>query len=60
MLCPLMLYWITRLWFIARRGNLHHDPVLFAFRDRVSWYVLLLAGALVLTASCRLEFLRHY
>jgi 4-hydroxybenzoate polyprenyltransferase len=60
MLCPLMLYWVTRLWFIARRGNLHHDPVLFAFRDRVSWYVLLLAGALVLTASSRLEFLRHY
>jgi 4-hydroxybenzoate polyprenyltransferase len=56
-LCPLMLYWITRLWFLARRGILHHDPVLFALRDRVSWYVLLLAVAMVFAASFRLQFL---
>ena len=29
----LLFYWITRLWFFARRGALDDDPVLFALRD---------------------------
>ena len=39
MLCPLLLYWLLRLWIFALRGELHHDPVLFALRDRVSYAV---------------------
>lgn len=49
LICPLMLYWITRIWFIARRGKLLDDPVAFALRDRVSWYTglgIILLGAL--------------
>jgi len=38
-LCLLMLYWILRIWFLAMRGTLHHDPVLFALRDGVSYLV---------------------
>jgi 4-hydroxybenzoate polyprenyltransferase len=41
-LCPLMLYWISRVWLLARRGELHDDPVQFALTDRVS----LLVGAI--------------
>ena len=52
MICPVLLYWITRLWFVARRGALHEDPVVFAMRDRVSWMaggviVLFVIGAMV-------------
>jgi 4-hydroxybenzoate polyprenyltransferase len=39
--CPIVLYWITRIWFLAQRGQLDDDPVVFAMEDRVS----LLAGA---------------
>lgn len=39
LLCPLMLYWILRTWFITLRGQLHYDPVVFALRDRVSYAV---------------------
>ena len=39
LLCPLLLYWILRLWFLAIRGELHHDPVVFALRDKVSYAV---------------------
>ena len=35
-LCPLMLYWLSRVWLLARRGELDDDPVLFAVTDRVS------------------------
>ncbi len=40
LLCPLLLYWILRVWFLALRGELHHDPVVFALRDRASYGVL--------------------
>lgn len=44
--CPLFAYWIIRVWLIAHRGNMHDDPILFAFRDRVSYIV----GILITTA----------
>jgi 4-hydroxybenzoate polyprenyltransferase len=47
--CPLFVYWIIRVWLIAHRGNMRDDPILFAFRDRVSYIVgLLIAGAALL------------
>jgi 4-hydroxybenzoate polyprenyltransferase len=33
---PLLLFWLTRIWLIAARGELDDDPVIFAMRDRVS------------------------
>jgi 4-hydroxybenzoate polyprenyltransferase len=36
---PALLYWITRLWLIAQRRALHHDPVIFALRDPESYVV---------------------
>lgn len=38
-LCPLLMYWVLRVWIFALRGELHHDPVVFALRDRVSYAV---------------------
>jgi 4-hydroxybenzoate polyprenyltransferase len=35
--CPVLLYWISRVWFLAHRGNMHDDPVKFALTDRTSW-----------------------
>ena len=37
LLCPLLLYWITRIWFFAARGDLHDDPITFVIRDRITW-----------------------
>ena len=34
--CPLLLYWITRVWMLTHRGQMHDDPVVFAIRDRAS------------------------
>lgn len=35
--CPLLLYWISRAWLVAHRGEMHHDPIVFALKDRASW-----------------------
>jgi 4-hydroxybenzoate polyprenyltransferase len=48
---PLLLYWLGRVWFMARRGNLGDDPVLFALKDRVSLLLGALIGILAFLAS---------
>jgi 4-hydroxybenzoate polyprenyltransferase/phosphoserine phosphatase len=50
LLCPLMLYWISRTWAIAHRGLMHDDPVVFAVMDRTSRVLLLIAAIIVAAA----------
>lgn len=50
LLCPLLLYWISRAWIIAHRGVMHDDPVVFAVTDRVSRVVLVLGTLIALLA----------
>jgi 4-hydroxybenzoate polyprenyltransferase len=40
--CPLLLFWISRVWMLTHRGQMHDDPVVFAIKDRSS----LVIGAL--------------
>ncbi len=51
LICPLLLYWISRVWLITHRGQLHDDPVLFALKDGQSYLVGALALLLVWLAT---------
>ena len=44
LVCPLMLYWISRIWLVAHRGKMHDDPIVFALKDGASYLI----GALTL------------
>jgi 4-hydroxybenzoate polyprenyltransferase len=46
MACPLLLYWISRVWLLARRGFVHDDPLVFALKDKVT-YAVAAIGALI-------------
>jgi 4-hydroxybenzoate polyprenyltransferase len=37
--CVLMLFWISRYWFIAHRGRMHQDPILFTMTDPMSYWI---------------------
>ena len=50
-LCPVMLYWITRVWLLARRGELHDDPVVFATTDPISWIAAVCMGLTIIGAA---------
>jgi 4-hydroxybenzoate polyprenyltransferase/phosphoserine phosphatase len=50
LLCVLMLYWISRVWMKAQRGEMHDDPVVFALKDRISVAVGVLAVVTVALA----------
>jgi len=47
--CPVLLYWISRVWFLSHRGLMQDDPVKFALTDRNSW---LCAGLVTVIAAC--------
>jgi 4-hydroxybenzoate polyprenyltransferase len=46
----LTLYWVSRIWMYAFRGKMHDDPIVFAFKDRVSVGVIALCGISMLLA----------
>jgi hypothetical protein len=46
-LCVLMLYWVSRVWMLAQRGQMHDDPVVFALKDRQSLAIAVLAAIAV-------------
>jgi 4-hydroxybenzoate polyprenyltransferase/phosphoserine phosphatase len=50
-LCPLLLFWISRVWMKTHRGEMHDDPVVFAARDRVSLTVGLMGAVALLIAT---------
>ena len=50
LLCPIVLYWLSRTWLMAHRGELKEDPVTLAIRDPVS-YGVALASVVVIAAS---------
>lgn len=37
--CPLLLFWLSRVWLLAHRGQMHDDPIVFALRDNVSRWI---------------------
>lgn len=49
--CPLLLLWISRIWLITHRGNMHDDPIVFAVRDRVSLMIGAVFGLTFLLAT---------
>ncbi|HWW21736.1 MAG TPA: UbiA family prenyltransferase [Steroidobacteraceae bacterium] len=50
LICPLMLFWISRAWMLAARGRLHDDPLVFAVQDGVSLVTLGLLVVIVYLA----------
>jgi 4-hydroxybenzoate polyprenyltransferase/phosphoserine phosphatase len=50
LLCPSLLYWFNRVIMLANRGDVDIDPILFAFRDRASWVVGMVAALLFILA----------
>jgi 4-hydroxybenzoate polyprenyltransferase/phosphoserine phosphatase len=48
---PCFLYWITRIWLIAHRGQMHDDPIIFAIKDKVSYIVGIIAVVIIVAAT---------
>ncbi|QDU86685.1 Decaprenyl-phosphate phosphoribosyltransferase [Pirellulimonas nuda] len=49
--CPLVLAWSMRVWLKASRGQMHDDPVVFALRDKGSYFLAAAVAALLLMST---------
>ncbi len=50
LLCPILWYWLNRMWIKTSRGQMHDDPVMFSLSDPVSWCAIF-SGAIVFIIS---------
>ncbi len=48
---PLILLWISWIWLKANRGEMHDDPIVFAFKDKLSFFIGILFVAIFILAS---------
>ncbi|MGR3794950.1 UbiA family prenyltransferase [Vannielia sp. SX4] len=46
-----LLYWVARMVMMAHRGRMHHDPIVYAVKDKVSRSCILIILGLLLAAS---------
>jgi 4-hydroxybenzoate polyprenyltransferase len=50
LVCPLLLYWIAHMWFLAHRGHIQDDPIVVAAKDPSSYVVGALIAVVVFVA----------
>jgi 4-hydroxybenzoate polyprenyltransferase len=51
LLVPVLLLWLSRLWLVASRGELHEDPVIYAVTDKRSLQLGVIVVAIVISAA---------
>jgi 4-hydroxybenzoate polyprenyltransferase len=50
LVCPLLLFYIGRMWLMAYRGELHEDPIVATVREPASYLVGALVGVVLMAA----------
>lgn len=48
--CPILFYWIARVWILAHRGQMNEDPIVFALSDVTSYLAGILCVLITLWA----------
>lgn len=51
LVCPIIMYWVGRIWIKTARGEMHEDPIIFAMRDRISLHIVVMIASVVVTAK---------
>ena len=51
LICPIILYQMARIWFLARRGQMPDDPLVFMIRDWRSQFMGLLVATIMVAAT---------
>lgn len=51
LICPVLLYWLSRIAILTHRGFMHDDPIVFAVRDRISLVTAVVVGLIIIAAE---------
>ncbi len=50
-ICPVFLYWFSRIWVLTLRGKMHDDPIIFVFKDRICYLLAAIALTSIVVAK---------
>jgi 4-hydroxybenzoate polyprenyltransferase len=50
-IAPFMLFWVTRMWLLAHRGEMTDDPIVFTVKDKYSYIIGFFVLSIALTAK---------
>ncbi len=56
LICPLLLYWVGRMWMKTVRGEMNEDPIVFAIKDRISHLTAVVSTVAVVIASIGISY----
>jgi hypothetical protein len=48
---PILLYWLMRMWFVAHKGKMTDDPIIFAIKDKISYITFFLITIILIVAT---------
>ena len=51
LICPLLFYWISRMWFLSQRGEIDDDPIVATLKDPVNYIIGAIIGLILIAAS---------
>ena len=51
LICPILLYWLSRIAILTHRGHMDDDPIVFAAKDRISQLTVVLVLLVMLAAE---------
>lgn len=51
LICPVLLYWLSRIAILTHRGFMHDDPIVFAAKDKMSLLTVAVVGIIVFFAE---------
>ena len=51
LICPVLLYWLSRIAILTHRGHMDDDPIVFAARDRISLLTVVMVVVIMLAAE---------
>jgi len=43
LICPILIYWISRIWLLTLRRTMHCDPIVFIIKDKTSCSLILIS-----------------
>ena len=48
---PILLYWLMRMWYVAHKGRMTDDPIIFAIKDKSSYTMFFLIVIILIIAA---------
>jgi 4-hydroxybenzoate polyprenyltransferase len=48
---PILLYWLMRMWFVAHKGKMTDDPIVFAIKDKSSYITFVFILIIIIVAA---------